>query len=1112
MDVDEGRREVDGERTEPEMVKVAIHQPEDAPADPAVMIAGKVESQQVVVPTASADIPPSGRRWTLLKFVLLLALLLGFGPSLITVTGTAGLLLGLIAPRYAAAFRFDAVQLHWWSPAAVSNLRVVDLSQGAAGAGKGEFSDPRPMLLEVSRLATREPLWLLALNSGRGMRLDVVNPRARLIAGQSGTNFEETINAVLGSASDSSGDGQFPIEAVISGGVIECFLRTESGETRLVADELQSLAVFEQIEAKVSTLDTAASLPMLQLSAVVRGQRNRELTQRAGRSGSQRLAADFDDVMKDFPSVPLEELAGSLNDSDANAGLVRLILNPRVDDADRQLIQIGARNLDLGSLAAFLRLAGIEGELEGQISGGIDARIAGAALTDGVAARVLLEGSGLRYRQSAWAVREWLPLGDVKAAGAVAAAQDGFLLDDVRIESDICRVEGRGEVRPPSGEVSKGGGQAEVTAELRLPILCRALRQTLGLADDVEVESGVLRCTARAESERPNVEVGSVEGLSAKWHLTTSGEQLRIRRGATVLGEGTVLGIEAIGVLDSGLPVLRQARLSADFGVVDCAPDGAAWKVSGRLEPEQLWQQLRQLTDLPRPGLTAPLTFQCRAALNDGGMQLTDVNLNSADLRLSSLALGVYPAELFPRNLDGELQFTGAAVAVKTLIAPWHDAWWLADTSGLEGRLNARRSAGLDASLRIRPEPRAAATALRLKTISRPASAPAAWSGNLLSEKALVVDEGDLQLSLEAAADGRQYTIRTGQLTLPGLHAKLSGGLRLEDGWVNLAVSADTRYDLALLSERMFDPLAGLLFVGSGTEVFTLSGDPAALGVAPAAGSGSEPRFSVTGAVAWDVARFQGLVAGPAAMTLELRDDLLRSGPVQCKLNGGDANVLWQYDLTNSVLALGAGSRVENLELTEEFCRGWLGYVSPLLAGAVDVQGLLSGRIQECVWDVYSPERSVVRGQLTIHEAAATPGSSLTTLLEVADLLRRRSGDAAAWSGRALTLPTQTVPVQLVQGWVQHENLAMDLAGYRVTSSGAVGMNQQLQMTLNVPLEKQSAGGRALPIPLRGSILAPQPDLAGFLQQAGGQQLQKQLQNQLDKAVNGQLQKLFGRE
>jgi hypothetical protein len=1093
------------------MVKVAIHQPEDAAADPTVVIAGRVESQQAVDVPASVDVRPRGRNWTALKLFVLLVLLAVFLPSLITVTGTAGLFLGLIAPRLSAALRFDAVQLHWWSPVAVSNLRMLDLSAGGVIAGAGNLSDTRPVLFEVRRVASREPLWLLALNAGRGMRLDVVNPRGRLIASNSGTNFEETMKAVFDSTSEASGGTRFPFEAVIIGGVIECFLRTEVSDSKVAAVDLQSLAVVEEIEARVSTLNTEASLPMLQLAAVVRGQARKNLTQGAGGGGGPRLAADLDEVIKDFPAVPLEELAGGLSDGDTEAGLVRLTLNPRVDDSGRQLIQIGARNLDLRSLAAFLRLAGVDGELEGQISGGIDARVAGAQMADGVAARVLIEGSNLRYRHSVWEAREWLPLGAVKAAGAVAVAEDGFLLDDLRIESDICRLEGRGEVRQIGGNESKGGGQAEVTAELKLPIVCGALRRTLGLADDVEVESGVLRCTARAESEGRVADAGSVEGLSAKWHLTTSGEQLRVRRGATVLGEGAGLGFEAIGIWISGLPQLRQARLTAGFGVIDCAPDGAAWKVSGRLEPEQLWQQLRQLTDLPRPGLTAPLTFQCRAALNGSGIQLTDVNLNSADLRISSLALGVYPAELFPRNLDGELQFTGAAVAVKTLIAPWHDAWWLADKSGVEGRLNAKRSAGVDALLRIRPEPRAAA-AVRLRTISQPSSRLAEWSGNLLAENALIVEEGDLQVSLEVGADGRQYAIRSGQLTLPGLHARLSGGLRLEEGWVNLAVSAETRYDLGILSERMFDPLAGLMFVGSGTEVFTLSGDPAAIGVAPASGSGSEPRFSVEGAVSWEAARFRGLVAGPGAMSLELRDDVVRSGPVQCTLNGGDANVLWQYDLTNSVLALGAGSRVENLKLTEEFCRAWLGYVSPLLAGAVDVQGLLSGRIEECLWSVYSPERSVIRGQFTIHEAAATPGSSLTVLLEVLDTLRRRSGDSAAWSGRALTLPAQTVPVQLVDGWVQHENLVLDLAGYRVTSSGAVGLNQQLALTLSVPLEKQAAGGRAVPIALRGTISAPQPDLAGFLQKAGGQQLQKQLQNQVDRAVNDQLQKLFGRE
>jgi hypothetical protein len=75
-----------------------------------------------------------------------------------------------------------------------------------------------------------------------------------------------------------------------------------------------------------------------------------------------------------------------------------------------------------------------------------------------------------------------------------------------------------------------------------------------------------------------------------------------------------------------------------------------------------------------------------------------------------------------------------------------------------------------------------------------------------------------------------------------------------------------------------------------------------------------------------------------------------------------------------------------------------------------------------------------------------------------------------------------------------------------------VGLNQQLQLTLNVPLEKQAAGGRSIPVPLRGSITAPQPDAAGFLQAVGSQQLQKQLQNQVDKALNNQFKKLLGRE
>jgi hypothetical protein len=1099
------------------MVKVAIHQPDDDERAAIAAPAAATTPQLALSPELPISEPR--RRRLLLKLLLLAVVVVGAAPSVITLTGTAGLLLGIAAPKYGAAIRFDVVQLHWWSPVSVSNLKLQDLSEVTAATNAAvdrRVLESQPMLAEVRRAATRQPLWQLALNAGRGVELEVIEPRLRLITAGGRTNLEETLTQLSGEADSSSGGPLFPLETLIRGGVVECYAAA--------GNRLQHLADLEQLEARVSTLDTSAALPMVELAAVVREAVVGNQSGLEERGRVPRLAADLDDVVKDFPAVPLEQLAGDAGQLEAGTGLLRLILKPRVDDSERQLIQLGARDLDLALVKPLLRLAGFTGDIEGRISGGVDARVAGPLLADGIAARVLLEGSGIRMREANWAADEWLPLGNVQAAGAAALAADGLLLDELRVQTDVLQVNGSGEVRSADSEAGAGsgarvgssGGQAELTAELQLPKLTQALGRTLGLAEDVDVESGVLRLTIRAESDRLAVEGGDLAGLAAKWHLTALTEQLRIRRDQTLLENSAGVQLEAIGAVTGVLPELRQARFTAGFGVVDCVPDGAAWKVAGRFEPEQLWQQLRQLADIPQPGIIAPLSFQCRAALHEGGVQLTDVTVTSTDLRVSSVALGLYPTELFPRNIDGQLEFHGAAAAVKTLIAPWHDAWWLADTAVVEGRLDGRRSAGFETAVRIRPEPRAAA-AERVRAISQTQRTAEAWSGTLLSERALLIDEGDLQLALEAGRDGHNYSIQNGQLTLPGLHSKLSGALRLEDGWVNLAVSAATKYDLAILSQRMFDPQAGLRFSGAGEEVFTLSGDPAAIGVAPAvnvtgAQSAVEPRFTGTGTIAWDAAEFQGLSAGPGSMTLELLDDLVRSGPIQCTINGGAASLLWQYDMTRGLLALGSGSRVENLQLTQEFCRGWLGYVSPLLATAVDVQGRLSARVEQCVWDFEAIENCVARGQLTIHEAAAAPGGSLTALLEIVDLVRSRSGDSAPWAARSLVLPQQAIPVRLERGWVNHENLALELAGYRLTSTGAVGLNQQLQLTLNVPLEKQSAGGRTVPVALRGTITAPQPDAAGFLQAVGTQQLQRQLQNQVDKAVNNQLQKLFGRE
>ena len=50
-------------------------------------------------------------------------------------------------------------------------------------------------------------------------------------------------------------------------------------------------------------------------------------------------------------------------------------------------------------------------------------------------------------------------------------------------------------------------------------------------------------------------------------------------------------------------------------------------------------------------------------------------------------------------------------------------------------------------------------------------------------------------------------------------------------------------------------------------------------------------------------------------------------------------NIMPQYDLANSRLQLGTGSRVQNLKVTPELCREWLGYVAPMLADTAQVDG-----------------------------------------------------------------------------------------------------------------------------------------------------------------------------
>ena len=1085
----------------------------------------KVALTQNDVQQAGETRPPKRRRRPLLRLTFLALLALAAAPSALTYSGKAHSLLAHFRPQLAEAISFQTLQLHWWAPVEIRSLQVLDLDESEGRTIT--TADQTSALLQVRVVTSAQPLWRLALDRGRNARLTVVDPVVNLSSRDGRTNLQVTFDKLLGSSSAPT-DETFPVQVKIENGTVHCLLESAAGQNGL--SPVRVPAVLENIRGEVSTLNTVSQLPAISLTATVRSKGTTKLSgplpQRL-----HRLTADLDTTISDFPTLPLKELTGETPENASESTLLRITLDPELDSHGRQLVQVGAKNLDLGILQPFLMLSGIPLQARGVLSGGIDARIAGPNPLDGVVGRILLEGKDVELRENSWAAGEWIPFGQVQASGAVALAEDGLLIDELSLTSDVVSLSGQGEFRI-SGEQSRAKSQhAELKATISLPHVLSSLRQTLSVHPDVRVEEGQLTLALSVQGNSVQADKG-VSGQdktaqnptaaelnavasadrSGTWKMTAMTSGLRIQRSGTVLTLDPAMRAEAFGVLKEMSPSLSHAVLTASFGTLECAPEGNSWNLAGQLDPEQFWQQIRQLTDIPQPGIKSQVAFQTKLSLDGDYLRLNDAVLTSSELQLNSPSLRIRPSAALPMMFEGQADLRGTASAVRTLIAPWHDAWWISDRSQVQCRLLAAPTKDIDFLVKIVPGKTAAIPRSPIRQASTSRSRPVIYTGSLIAESAFIVDEAELQLSIAARSTADEFDIRKGFVKLPGLHADLSGVMAIENDDLNVSVSAKTRYDLNVLSQRVFIPESGVQFEGTGESVFTLSGFPSIYGEEVFSPSTTAPRFQGTGVVAWTSAAFQGMQLGPAELSLEMKDYVIRSGPIRCTINGGEANVVPQYDIARSQLAFGTGSRVENLQLTQDFCGAWLGYLSPMLAASLDVRGTLSARVEQFLWDFEHVAKSMVSGQVTIHQAQASPGGSLTVLLELFDLIRKKSGSTSSVQEKALILPEQTVAVRVAQGFVVHEGLQMELSGYRLTSSGAVGFNQQLQLVLDVPLEKNASGpGSTIRVPLRGTVKQPQPDTAAMLQALGTQQLQNQLGDKLDKTINKQLDSLLKR-
>lgn len=1104
-------------------------------------------------------------RW-LLKFTMLMVLLIIAAPSLISFSGQAPVLLKKIHPKLAGAVSFKSVSLHWWAPVELQQLKVRDLSETGELANSGTAL----LLCKVERVTTVEPLWRIALNAGRGTGIVVKSPRLSLVADERGTNIDRTMTAIFG-VSKESDSPRFPFRITIEDGEVKLWSTSTSSilesaftsaiESEVVSPSNESIvapvtevsAIVTAINGTFSTMDTERWLPEMKLAASINKRVSAAVSKRSGSAGTAasrpaRLAAGLDDVVSDFPDIPLEDLVGTDESGDATSARIQIHLKPRADEKGRQTIQFGARDVDLQLLQPFLSMLGINVSCDGTISGGIDARLAGADFSEGLVGRLMLQGQDVRIREQSWSSEEWLGLGNVDASGAVAIADDGMLIQDLNIRTDVAELTGSGELRHgrrSNDESAEDGSsqQVEIKGSVDIARLASSLRDTLAIHHDVTIQQGRLTfgLTGSAEATGAIAEITTPQASGAitaaisstkqldvihpaamsgqtthhgSWQLVVKTENLAAMRAGKPLNVDPDIRLDAAGRFTDGLPEFSRARLTANFGTIDCSPDKDAWKISGLVQPASLWQQLQQFADLPQPGLRGDLSFQSRVRMQGETVQLSDLQLNSPDIKVSSTALAITPSSPMISMLNGTFHVEGTGAALRTLVSPWHDASWLAEQSHVITEVTATPEREIQLAVSISPEKVVTLQRPGVLSVSRTTGRPVSSAKSTIAPSAFIIDEADVALLMIAREAGRLFDIQNGSIKIPGVVALVNGNVSVAENEVQLDLTADTNYDLDVLSHRLFAPDSGLIFSGQGRDTFRLTGSPSALtGIAhePAANSPDPAMFKGSGTINWASADVMGLQLGTAAVQAVLENNLLRTEPIQCSMNGGDLNVMPQYDFSSSRLQLGTGSRVQNIQLTPELCRNWLGYVAPMIADSADVSGEVSARVERFLWDSNDPQNSDVTAQLTIHRAQASAGSSLLPLLEIVDLLRRRGESSEPLSDRSLIFPEQTVPIQVRQGYVIHDGLVMELNGYRLTTAGAVGLNKQLQMTIDVPLEKSTAAGsgRSVKVPLRGTVSQPQPDTSALLQNLGTQKIQQKVNEQVDKTLNKQLNKLF---
>jgi hypothetical protein len=342
-------------------------------------------------------------------------------------------------------------------------------------------------------------------------------------------------------------------------------------------------------------------------------------------------------------------------------------------------------------------------------------------------------------------------------------------------------------------------------------------------------------------------------------------------------------------------------------------------------------------------------------------------------------------------------------------------------------------------------------------------------------------------LRLEADGDYRDstdaVTLAVAKLDRPGLALDAKGSVGKLTSTQDVNFTGTVKYDWAKLTPFLRESFGGNFnATGTGTRAIAVNGQlsppgmPASLLVA----------MNADAALGWDSLKAYGFDVGAGELKGKMTRGVIAFSPLNATFGGGKITLTptVKLDAPPGEITLAKGAVIERAKLTPTATAGALGYALPAIANAGQASGEISANIDDNRIPLDDFTKSNLKGTLVIHKAVV--GAS-PVVSEVAKLLGAKNTE--------MTLANEsTVPVQVANGRVHHQNFTFKISGTTLHTSGSVGFDNTLDLVVDVPVPKdlpalknnplltKAVAGKVVKVPVKGTLAKPVVDAKAFEQ------------------------------